>query len=84
MTVQSGLVPLLDEQTGRFPDEFAPLSVAADATAAHDAAEAAQDALTTIRGLTTFIYDGGGRYYPSLPMSHVGDGRYIVQIGEPS
>ena len=41
MTVQSGLVPLLDEQTGRFPDEFAPPSVAADATAARDAAEAA-------------------------------------------
>ena len=41
MTVQSGLVPLLDEQTGRFPDEFAPPSVAADATAAQDAAEAA-------------------------------------------
>ena len=39
--VQSGLVPLLDEQTGRFPDEFAPPSVAADAVAAHDAAEAA-------------------------------------------
>ena len=39
--VQSGLVPLLDEQTGRFPDEFAPPSVAADATAAQDAAEAA-------------------------------------------
>ena len=39
--VQSGLVPLLDEQTGRFPDQFAPPSVAADATAAHDAAEAA-------------------------------------------
>ena len=41
MTVQSGLVPLLDEQTGRFPDEFAPPSVAADAVAAQDAAEAA-------------------------------------------
>ena len=40
-SVQSGLVPLLDEQTGRFPDEFAPPSVAADATAAQDAAEAA-------------------------------------------
>lgn len=39
--VQSGLVPLLDEQTGRFPDEFAPPSVAADAVAARDAAEAA-------------------------------------------
>ena len=39
--VQSGLVPLLDEETGRFPDEFAPPSVAADATAARDAAEAA-------------------------------------------
>ena len=39
--MQSGLVPLLDEQTGRFPDEFAPPSVAADATAAQDAAEAA-------------------------------------------
>lgn len=42
MTVQSGLVPLLDEQTGRFPDEFAPPSVAADAAAARDAAEAAE------------------------------------------
>ena len=41
MTVQSGLVPLLDEQSGRFPDEFAPPSVAADAVAAQDAAEAA-------------------------------------------
>ena len=41
MTVQSGLVPLLDEQSGRFPDEFAPPSVAADAADAHDAAEAA-------------------------------------------
>jgi hypothetical protein len=41
MTVQSGLVPLLDEQTGRFPDEFAPPSVAADAADARDAAEAA-------------------------------------------
>ena len=44
MTVQSGLVPLLDEHTGRFPDEFAPPSVAADATAAQDAAEAASRA----------------------------------------
>ena len=44
MTVQSGLVPLLDEQTGRFPDEFAPPSVAADAVAAHGAAEAAERA----------------------------------------
>ncbi len=42
--VQSGLVPLLDEQTGRFPDQFAPPSVAADAADARDAAEAAERA----------------------------------------
>ena len=44
LVVGSGLVPLLDEQTGRFPDVFAPPSVAADAVAAHDAAEAAERA----------------------------------------
>lgn len=41
LVVGSGVVPLLDEQTGRFPDAFAPPSVAADAVAARDAAEAA-------------------------------------------
>ena len=29
MTTQSGLVPIIDETTGRLPDEFAPPSVAA-------------------------------------------------------
>ena len=53
MTVQSGLVPLLDEQTGRFPDEFAPPSVVADATAATQAkmdAETAQGAAAASAG----------------------------------
>lgn len=39
-----GDVPLLDPETGRFPDDFAPPSVAADMAAAQAAAEAAQAA----------------------------------------
>ena len=43
MTTNSGLVPLLDE-TGRFPDSFAPPSVEADMQAAQASALAAEQA----------------------------------------
>ena len=46
MTTNSGLVPLLDE-TGRFPDSFAPPSVKADMQAASDSATSAASSSTS-------------------------------------
>ena len=45
MTAAYGDVPLLDPDTGRFPDDFAPPSVAAAVTDAQTARQGAEDAL---------------------------------------
>lgn len=52
MTVNSGLVPLLDE-TGRFPDSFAPPSVEADMQAAQAAQAQAEEAAQNAAGSAT-------------------------------
>lgn len=44
MSTSTARVPLLDETTGRFPDRFAPSSIAADAAKAQTAATDATDA----------------------------------------
>ena len=52
MTTNSGLVPLLDE-TGRFPNSFAPPSVAVDTQAAREAKAQAETAAVAAAGSAT-------------------------------
>ena len=59
-TTAEGLVPLLDE-SGRFPDSFAPPSVAANAAAAQEAAELVQQA--------EFLLDQRGSVSGALDLS---------------
>lgn len=50
MTISYGDVPLIDPQTGRFPDAFAPPSVALDAASAAASATSASTSATTAVG----------------------------------
>lgn len=59
-TTKEGLVPLLDE-SGRFPDAFAPPSVAANAAVAQEAAELVQQA--------EFLLDQRGSVSGALDLS---------------
>ena len=59
MTTNSGLVPLLDE-TGRFPDSFAPPSVAVDTQAAREAKAQAETAAVAAAGSATSAQGAAG------------------------
>ena len=62
MAVQQARVPVLDE-TGRFPDRYAPPSVVADADRAEQAAERAE--------VGQFIYDPRGNVSGTLDLSSI-------------